>query len=433
MTEQSPERSEGVSRSRAGNEVTRETSEDRERGERVVLPDGGENDPASMLDIAGHEDREVDDRGESTSDDRTGSEATREDREQPGEDDSPFGGEGDEDADETSTGAEGGADETPTGADVDAEETAPDGGTAATGGGDDDPYPDAAAVADETMDEVLPDEDAVADGDDEVEPVEVLVTLAENGEIDPWDIDVVTVTEEFLAALDDADLRASGRALFYASVLVRMKGDELLHGSDDDDEEELAPWEQPFADDPRSGVEGGAGPDGFDPVAALEDEMERRLDRKHARGTPETLDELVRELREAERGSWWKRRREYDTSDSPSGYGRGEQTLDYRSADDVRVDEEPTEADVTGTTHEEDIESVIEDVAASLREHYDAGRDEVLFREVAAAYGSRVQTFLAVLFMSHRGTVRLRQDELFGDLWVQDPTAATVGESATAD
>ena len=422
MTRESPERSEGVSKSRTGNEVTRETSEDREGREsvsetravsatrdprarrtdcgRVVLPDGGE-DPASMLDIAGHDDRDP-----------------------PGGDDSPFGSEAE--------AADGDAEET---ADADAgeAEASPDGGTAATGGGED-PYPDAAAVADETMDEVLPDDDAVAEGDeDEVEPVEVLVTLAENGEIDPWDIDVVTVTEEFLEALDDADLRASGRALFYASVLVRMKGDELLHGGDEEDEEELAPWERPFADDPAGGVEGGAGADGFDPVAALEDEMERRLDRKHARGTPETLDELVRELREAERGSWWKRRREYDTSDSPSGYGRGEQTLDYRSADDVRVDEEPTEADVTGTTHEEDIESVIEDVEASLREQYDAGREEVLFREVAAAYGSRVQAFLAVLFMSHRGTVRLQQDELFGDLWVQDPTAATVGESATAD
>ncbi|NHN42283.1 segregation/condensation protein A [Halorubellus sp. JP-L1] len=358
-------------------------------GGEEVRSDGGEADPASMLDIAGHEDRDP-----------------------PGEEDSPFGDDALDDD---------GSDEDVAGEDGDGE----------------DPYPDAAEAADaatETMDEVLPDEDDVAEGDDEeVEPVEVLVNLAENGEIDPWDIDVVTVTDKFLDALDHADLRTSGRALFYASVLVRMKGDELLHGSDDDDEDELAPWEEPFADAPAGGMADGEQPSEFDPVAALEDEMERRLDRKNARGTPETLDELVRELREAERGSWWKRQREYDTSDSPSGYGRGEQTLDYRSADDLRVDDEPTEADVTGTTHEEDIESVIEDVETTLREHYDAGRDEVLFKEVAAAYGSRVQTFLAVLFMSHRGTVRLQQDELFGDLWVQDPNAATARESAAAD
>jgi segregation and condensation protein A len=260
--------------------------------------------------------------------------------------------------------------------------------------------------------------------------VEVLVTLAENGEIDPWDIDVVRVTDRFLAALDDADLRTSGRALFYASVLVRMKGDALLQTGGDDEEPEVQPWEEPFADVP---AESGPAPGDFDPVASLEAEMERRLDRKHARGTPETLDELVRELREAERGSWWKRQREYDTSDSPRGFQRGEQTLDYRSADDLRVEDEPTEADVTGTTHSEDIESIIDDVLAAIREHFDAGREEVLFREIAGAAASRVEAFLAVLFMSHRGVVRLQQDELFGDLWVQDPAGPRASESAAAD
>jgi len=52
---------------------------------------------------------------------------------------------------------------------------------------------------------------------------------------------------------------------------------------------------------------------------------------------------------------------------------------------------------------------------------------------VSAAGGSRVQTFLAILFMSHRGVVVLQQDELFGDLWVQDPNAATASETAAAD
>jgi len=382
------------------------TDEDRER--RVLLPDGGEN-PAEMLDIAGHEDRD-----------------------RPGEDDAPFG---DEAADDGESGDDA-ADDGESGDDEEAVEDG-DGSAAADDGaaGDDDgdPYPDAAAAAEETMDAVLPGEDAVAGGDDEaVEPVEVLVNLAEDGEIDPWDIDVVTVTDKFLDALDGADLRTSGRALFYASVLVRMKGDELLHGSDDEDEEELAPWEEPFAAD-AGAADDGERPTDFDPVAALEDEMDRRLERKQARGTPETLDELVRELREAERGSWWKRRREYDTSDSPSGFSRGEQTLDYRAADELRVDDEPTEDDVTGTTHEENIEDVIEDVEATLREHYDAGREELLFREIAEAGGSRVQTFLALLFMSHRGSVRLQQDDLFGDLWVQDPTAAAASESAAAD
>jgi len=255
---------------------------------------------------------------------------------------------------------------------------------------------------------------------DEVEPVELLVQLAEDGEIDPWDIDIVAVTDAFLERLDESDLRTSGRALFYASVLLRMKSDEILAPDDPEPEE---PWEAEMRD----------GEFDHDPIDALESEIDRRLDRKHARGSPETLDELVRELREAEHGSWWKEGRTYDTSDSPHGYDRGTQTLDYRSADDFRDEGEPDEADVTGTAHMEDIEATIADVERALRTHYDKGRDEVLFAEIRDAGGRRVQTFLALLFLAHRGVVHLQQDEVFGDLWVQNPAVVAVGDEAVAD
>jgi len=263
-----------------------------------------------------------------------------------------------------------------------------------------------------------PEEDA--DEEEGVEPIELLVRLADRGEIDPWDIDIVEVTEEFLSALDEGDLRAGGRALFYASVLLRMKSDAVME--DDEEEPEPEPWEEAWNDAPED--DDWAGPDPFE---SLEREMERRLERKRARGMPQTLDELVRELREAERDSWWKESREYDTSGSPRGFDRGTQTLDYRAMDEFREDGEPTEDDVTATTHGEEIETTIAAVYEALREQYDRGRAEVLFSEVDDAGGSRVTSYLGVLFLAHRGQVDLQQDELFGDLWVQDPA----GEAAT--
>ena len=273
--------------------------------------------------------------------------------------------------------------------------------------------------------------DAVRDGDhdEDVEPVELLVKLAEKGEIEPWDIDIVTVTDKFLAALDDGDLRASGRALFYASVLLRMKSDELLDVDEEPEDPELV--------DPGADWEDSLPPteemDGSDPVAALEDEMDRRLDRKKARGTPETLDELIRELREAERGSWWKDHRTYDTSNSPRGFSRGIQTLDYHTGDEMRKEGEPGESDVTGTAHKEDIDGLIEAVRAELEVHYNKGRMEVLFEEIAMAAGSRIETFLALLFLAHRSEVFLQQDDLFEDLWIQNPTGPPGGTGAVAD
>jgi segregation and condensation protein A len=283
----------------------------------------------------------------------------------------------------------------------------------------------AAALLDDSDGE----DDEGSDGDEDgqqVEPVEVLVALAEDGEIDPWDIDIVSVTDKFLDRLDEADLQTSGRALFYASVLLRMKSDAMLE-ADDDDGPEPEPWEQAMAEDGEFEAD-------HDPFATLEAEMDRRLERKRARGMPQTLDELVRDLREAERDNWWKESREYDTSgESSSGFQRGTQELDYRSADAVRMDDEPTEADVTGTAHSENIDEIIDDVHAAVREHYEQGREEVLYREIQGAGGSRVETFLGLLFLSHRGQVRLQQDDLFGDLWVQDPAAATGSGEAIAD
>ncbi|MFC7068196.1 segregation/condensation protein A [Halobaculum lipolyticum] len=268
--------------------------------------------------------------------------------------------------------------------------------------------------------------------DDEVEPVELLVNLAEEGEIDPWDIDVVEVTDAFLDRLDEADLRTGGRALFYASVLLRMKSDDMLAADDEEDpEEDLEPWERAFERGPAT--DDAPIDDGFDPITALEDEMDRRLDRKSTRGSPETLDELVRELREAERGSWWKESRKYDTSQSPKGFSRGTQTLEYHDADSLRRDGEPGEDDVTGTTHEEDIEAVIDDVRSELRPQYDRGRTEVLFREISSVGSTAVMTYLALLFLAHRGEITLEQDDLFGDLWVRDAGVATAGDEAIAD
>jgi segregation and condensation protein A len=117
----------------------------------------------------------------------------------------------------------------------------------------------------------------------------------------------------------------------------------------------------------------------------------------------------------------------------PGGYGRGTQTLDYHADDAGRMGGEPTEDDVTGTTHEEDIETVIDGVRAALREQYEQGREEVLYAEVAEAGPTRVMSYLALLFLAHRGEVSLRQDDLFGDLWVRDTGAMTGAGEVAAD
>lgn len=255
----------------------------------------------------------------------------------------------------------------------------------------------------------LGEEDSLRDllGDRPLEqPIELLVQLADDGEIDPWDLDLIGVTDAFLERIDDADLIVTARTLFYASVLLRMKSDEIVGLRDEPVEEVPAPHEEP---------------DG-DPVAVLEAEMDRRLTRKRARGTPTTLAELIRELRTAERDRFWKRSRTYDTS----GNGRlgGPQTLDYREIDGMRA---PGEAvhEVSDTPHHENLESVLEPLLDHLIERFET-TPSVAFESVVHVGPSPARVFAALVFLEHRGAIRLHQRALY------EPLSAEVGPKGTA-
>ena len=135
--------------------------------------------------------------------------------------------------------------------------------------------------------------------------------LAERGEIDPWNINIIEVTDRFLSELErcrQLNLQVSGRTLFYAATLLRMKSEhlELLsdpaeEGLDEDDEsygEDYA-----LALDSETDYHGRLGP-----IELLEHEIQRRLDRKNLRKSPVTLFELIIELKNIEKEERRRRR-----------------------------------------------------------------------------------------------------------------------------
>ncbi|MBL0187215.1 MAG: segregation/condensation protein A [Candidatus Obscuribacter sp.] len=61
--------------------------------------------------------------------------------------------------------------------------------------------------------------------------IEILVKMAEKGEIDPKNVDIIDVTDRFLrtiATTPKESLRLSGKVIFHAAVLLRMKAEALL-------------------------------------------------------------------------------------------------------------------------------------------------------------------------------------------------------------
>ncbi|WP_088892511.1 segregation/condensation protein A [Leptolyngbya ohadii] len=135
--------------------------------------------------------------------------------------------------------------------------------------------------------------------------IALLIDLAERGEIDPWDVQVIEVIDRFLSKLQpetgqtlqgtipasesgrapyEADLSQSGQAFLYASMLLLLKADSLVREAS-----AQPPPEEEFAEE-------------FDPLAntGLPPNLERRI-RRRATAPPissrrVTLPELITQL-----------------------------------------------------------------------------------------------------------------------------------------
>ena len=127
------------------------------------------------------------------------------------------------------------------------------------------------------------------------EAIANLIDLAERGEIDPWDVPVISIIDRFLAELgligetkpqsQEADLPRSGQAFLWASMLVLFKADSL--NSIDEElveiEEEFLP-EEIYLEEPRS------------LPANLEQHLRRRTSVQPIGKRRVTLQELIDQL-----------------------------------------------------------------------------------------------------------------------------------------
>jgi segregation and condensation protein A len=246
------------------------------------------------------------------------------------------------------------------------------------------------SLASEPTDSILPS--VIED------PVEILVGLAERGEIDPWNINIIEVTDRFLSELErcrQLNLQVSGRTLFYAATLLRMKSEhlELLSGTAEEGTED----DESYGDDYDLALDSETDYHGrLGPIELLEHEIQRRLDRKNLRKSPVTLFELIIELKNIEKEER-RRRRLTDTGD------------DYLIYAD----------DVVSIAHDEGYQ---ESSMVRLAEYLEGlGIDEEM---TLAALCEKMEwgipeVYIPLLFLALDGRCSLRQEEFFGDIFVQ--------------
>lgn len=231
------------------------------------------------------------------------------------------------------------------------------------------------------------------------EPVEILVGMAERGDVDPWNIDIVDVTDRFLAELDrrkELDLRVSGRTLFYAACLLRLKSD-YLEGWDGDEEEESISDED---EGPLAYLDFDVEPgEGGEPMGRLEREIQRRLGRKSLRKRPPvTLYELIKQLKTAEKEQRRKQRRRTTVAREPD--------LDLSAGDVVAV------------AHDEGYQKAVSVVMEEFRRAAREG-NVLTLDDLSGAMGrTRREVYIPLLFLMLEGKLAIWQDEFFGEIYV---------------
>ena len=234
------------------------------------------------------------------------------------------------------------------------------------------------------------------------EPIEILVELSRAGRIDPWNIDIVEVTDSFLTRIEEMkmmDLRISGRTLLYACILLRMKSMEI-----DTEEEEEVPPDDDFGDDI---------PEDDDVDITMFPAPTLPIRRSPRR--PVTLKELISALKKAEKSASEKRERSEEKERRHF------------------VESALTTEDVIGIAHDEAILQRTGVLSAVLKQMF-RGKEKVSLEEVLSREGSdRIMDYVTLLFLTNLKEIDLWQEELFGPLYIYPKEAGQETGDTGAD
>ncbi len=261
--------------------------------------------------------------------------------------------------------------------------------------------------------------------------IALLIELAEQGEINPWDVQVIEVIDRFLSKLKpptnpeasrnsgrapyEADLSESGQAFLYASMLLLLKADSLARLDTDQE----PPATDEFLDD-GIGIERPL-------LLNLEQQIRRRATAPPVQKRQVTLQELIAQLNLiATAMADPKPRRVATRRARPQSPSQAMRTI-AQLAHEENLSEIAAVLDAFLSTHWQQIGSDQEWLNfETLLDHWAQAqatppKSSRVRAEAPAAPSihDRVGVFWALLFLSAQSKVELSQQEFYQDLQVR--------------
>lgn len=229
--------------------------------------------------------------------------------------------------------------------------------------------------------------------------IEILVEMAKTGKIDPWNIDIVDVTDKFLHELVDMkshNLRLTGRTLFFAAVLLRLKSD-ILEGINPFDHQADETDDFQEIDD----AEFNSNEVNTSNVISLEDVLARRTSVRLNKSRVVTLKDLIKQLEF------------YEKIDRKRALKSAQERAQRR----VRSYADFTPEDILDMAHEEYIEDEIEKLHAILLRLFETSH-KIELSELNKTGMDKASIYITLLFLASRTRIDLVQEEFYSDLYI---------------
>ena len=256
---------------------------------------------------------------------------------------------------------------------------------------------------------------------DELDGIDVLVQMAKQGKIDPWNIDIADIADKYMLHIAESksnNLRVTGRALFFLAVLLKLKSN-ILVGIDPmqfEVQEEINP-EYDDTDDSRFSDDLYYQDYYPDNVIPIEDVIQRRTSVKLNRNRIVTLKDLIRQLEF------------YEQLDKKQAVKNSLERAKRR----VRNYANMSADDIINLAHEEYIENSVKILHENLIKIFEK-EEKVELNTLTLLGLDKISAYIALLFLTAESDFDLEQEEFYSDLYVvkgQTPTV-NVEEKQTA-
>lgn len=247
----------------------------------------------------------------------------------------------------------------------------------------------------------LPDLGLSKDGKPKSEGIGILVEMAKTGKIDPWNIDIVDVTDKYLAHMVDMksqNLRVTGRTFLFAAVLLKLKSN-VLEGIDILQFDPPEP--EPQFDDDGFIVDYEEDYVPTNNVISIDEVLQRRTSVRLNHNRVVTLKDLIRQL---------------------EFYEKLEQKQSLKSAHErakrrVQSYSRLTPDDIVNLAHEEYIETCVVKLKENLSQIFEQN-EQIELNELTLLGMDKISAYIALLFLTAETDYELKQDEFYSDLYV---------------